>query len=284
MDTTITNNEEFTVSLSEIEYEGPLSVLLDMLKRSEKNIYEVSIIDIINQFEEYLLKRASLNLEEAGNFIVMASDFHLYKSRMLLPQDMNEETFNNKLKYEIIEQMLEFQKYKIMAEELDMLQNKVDDTIIDRKDSERVKLANTPKIDDGTSWQDIKLYDLIYAFAKVLFVPETDLAVLSGRGNFYIEDAINMINIKLTDSNAFPFTVLFKEGITRRELVTFFLAMLEMTREKYILLKQESRFQEIYIFKREDREEAIAKELSNENYNEESDNEKLTEKLNEDNK
>lgn len=248
------SNEEFIVSLSNIEYEGPLSVLLEMLKRSEKNIYEVSIIDIINQFEEYLLKRAFLSLEEAGDFIVIASDFHLYKSRMLLPQDMNEETFNNKLRYEIIEQMLEFQKYKIISEELDIMQTKAEDVIIDRKDGERVKFENPTKIDDGLNWQDIKLYDLVYAFAKVLFVPETDIAVLSGRDNFHIEDAINMINIKLTDTSHFPFTALFREGITKRELVTFFLAMLEMAREKYILLKQQARFKEIYILKREDKE------------------------------
>ena len=246
-------DEEFIVSLKDIEYEGPLSVLFEMLKRSEKNIYEVSLLNIIEQFSEYLRVRASLDLDTTGDFILMAADFHVYKSRMLLPEDMTEESFTQHLEYKIVEQMLEFQKYKISSEALEIMQEQ-EGFIVERKDIDRVKFKNEEysKDDNDLVWQDVKLYDLVYAFAKVLFVPEDNLAILSGAKNFHIDDAIEMVNLKIAESSMFPFISLFKNGITKRELVTFFLALLEMVKEKNILLKQDAKFQEIYIFKREE--------------------------------
>lgn len=249
------NYDEFKVSLSSIDYEGPLSLLFDMLKRSEKNIYEVSILEIIDQFIEYLKKQAALNLNYTGDFLLVASEFHLYKSKMLLPHDMDEDKFTDRLKFEIVEQMLEFQRYKIVSEELDKLQE-ISDSIFERKDTERLKFFQNNNYnnsdDNEIAWKDIKLYDLVYSFAKVQFVPETDLAVLSGMSNFHIDNAIDMIRIKLSENKVFPFIMLFKDGVTKRELVTFFLAILELAKEKEILLKQEMKFKEIYVFKREE--------------------------------
>ncbi|WP_300748114.1 segregation/condensation protein A [uncultured Brachyspira sp.] len=242
--------KEFTVSLSSIDYEGPLSLLFDMLKRSEKSIYEVSILEIIDQFIDYIKSQAALNLDSTGDFLVVASEFHLYKSRMLLPHDMDDDKFTDKLKFEIVEQMLEFQRYKIVSEELDRLQD-TSDTVFERKDTERVKFfKNNDSDDNEIAWKDIRLYDLVYAFTKVQFVPETDLAVLSGMSNFHIDNAIDMIRIKLSESAFFPFIMLFKDGVTKRQLVTFFLAILELVKEKEILLKQEMKFKDIYVFKR----------------------------------
>ncbi|ASJ20600.1 segregation and condensation protein A [Brachyspira hampsonii] len=252
--------KEFTVSLSSIDYEGPLSILFDMLKRSEKSIYEVSILEIIDQFVEYLKAQAALNLDSTGDFLVVASEFHLYKSKMLLPHDMDDDKFTDRLKFEIVEQMLEFQRYKMVSEELDKMQD-TSDSLFERKDTERVKFFKTVNADDNEiAWKDITLYDLVYAFTKVQFVPETDLAVLSGMSNFHIDNAIDMIRIKLSETAFFPFITLFKDGVTKRQLVTFFLAMLELVKEKEILLKQEMKFREIYVFKRDER--FISKENS----------------------
>ena len=260
--------KEFTVSLSSIDYEGPLSILFDMLKRSEKNIYEVSILEIIDQFVEYLKAQAALNLDSTGDFLVVASEFHLYKSKMLLPHDMDDDKFTDKLKFEIVEQMLEFQRYKMVSEELDKLQD-TSDTIFERKDTERVKFFKTVNTDDNeVAWKDITLYDLVYAFTKVQFVPETDLAVLSGMSNFHIDNAIDMIRIKLSETAFFPFITLFKDGVTKRQLVTFFLAMLELVKEKEILLKQEMKFREIYVFKRDEKFMPKAEEDKSDDYEE----------------
>ena len=258
-------NNEFKVSLSSIDYEGPLSILFDMLKRSEKNIYEVSILEIIDQFIEYLKEQAALNLDSTGEFLVVASDFHLYKSKMLLPHDMDDDKFTDRLKFEIVEQMLEFQRYKMVSEELDRLQE-YSDSIFERKDTERVKFFqnNSSNEDNEMAWKDVTLYDLVYAFTKVQFVPETDLAVLSGMSNFHIDNAIDMIRIKLAEEDVFPFIVLFKDGVTKRQLVTFFLAMLELVKEKEILLKQDIKFGDIYVLKRKDNNNEPNQDLNNE--------------------
>lgn len=256
-----TNNtlikEEFKVSLKAIDYEGPLSILFDMLKRSEKNIYEVSILEIIDQFIAYLYREATINLDSAGDFLVIASDFHLYKSRMLLPHDMNDDKFTDKLKFEIIEQMLEFQRYKLMAEELEVLED-MTDYAFERKDSDRIKFfqnnSTEEEEDNDVAWKDVSLYDLVYAFAKVQFTSEPELAVIANMNNFHIDNAIDMIKLKLSENNNFIFTELFKDGITKRQLVIFFLAILELVKEKVILLQQEAKFREIYIIKRENNE------------------------------
>lgn len=268
------SNNEFKVSLSSIDYEGPLSILFDMLKRSEKNIYEVSILEIIDQFIEYLKEQAALNLDSTGEFLVVASDFHLYKSRMLLPHDMDDDKFTDRLKFEIVEQMLEFQRYKMVSEELDRLQE-YSDSIFERKDTERVKFFqnNSNNEDNEMAWKDVTLYDLVYAFTKVQFVPETDLAVLSGMSNFHIDNAIDMIRIKLSEEDVFPFIVLFKDGVTKRQLVTFFLAMLELVKEKEILLKQDIKFGNIYVFKRKEEEEEDNNNNNNNKANQDLNNE-----------
>ena len=271
--------KEFTVSLSSIDYEGPLSILFDMLKRSEKNIYEVSILEIIDQFVEYLKAQAALNLDSTGDFLVVASEFHLYKSKMLLPHDIDDDKFTDRLKFEIVEQMLEFQRYKMVSEELDRLQE-ASDSIFERKDTERVKFFNNinSSDDNEVAWKDVTLYDLVYAFTKVQFVPETDLAVLSGMSNFHIDNAIDMIRIKLSETAFFPFIVLFKDGVTKRQLVTFFLAMLELVKEKEILLKQEMRFKEIYVFKKDERFMSKVEE-SSDGEEENNDAEEVSEKV-----
>ncbi|EKV55974.1 puttative segregation and condensation protein A [Brachyspira hampsonii 30446] len=280
-----TDYKEFTVSLSSIDYEGPLSILFDMLKRSEKSIYEVSILEIIDQFVEYLKAQAALNLDSTGDFLVVASEFHLYKSKMLLPHDMDDDKFTDRLKFEIVEQMLEFQRYKMVSEELDKMQD-TSDSIFERKDTERVKFFKTVNTDDNEiAWKDITLYDLVYAFTKVQFVPETDLAVLSGMSNFHIDNAIDMIRIKLSETAFFPFITLFKDGVTKRQLVTFFLAMLELVKEKEILLKQEMKFREIYVFKRDEsfmhqNNEDSSKEENN-NAKESANNKESVEEVNE---
>lgn len=241
------DNKIFSVSLSALDYEGPLSVLLDMIKRSEKNIYEVSVSEIVDQFNEYV-KKIEIDLEGTGDFIVVASEFHYYKSKMLIPRDYEDTEESEHLHYSLVAQLLEFQKFKMASESL-MDMQELDNSIIERKDTKRYKLSKNDKDEtDESLWEDVRLYDLVYAFSRVMFTGEEELAVFSNRAMLHIDGAIELIRVKLADKKQFPFTELFFEGITKRELVTFFLAILEMVKEKDIKLLQEKRFRDIYIF------------------------------------
>ena len=140
--------------------------------------------------------------------------------------------FTDRLKFEIVEQMLEFQRYKIVSEELDKLQE-ISDSIFERKDTERVNFFQNNNSDDNEiAWKDIKLYDLVYSFAKIQFVPETDLAVLSGMSNFHIDNAIDMIRIKLSENKIFPFIMLFKDGVTKKRISDFLFSNIRTYKRK----------------------------------------------------
>lgn len=240
-------DENFTVSLDHIQYEGPLSILLEMIKRSEKDIYEISLTDIIHQFTEYLNSYKATTLEERGEFIIRASEFHLYKSKMLIPREFSSDDQPLHLHFEIVEQLLEFQKFKIASETLEDMQSD-DYSIIERKDKIRYNITNKKPQAEEDYWEDVKLYDLVYSFAKIFFSAEEELAIFANRSPLNIEDAISMVRLKLTDNSKFLFVELFADGTTKRELVTFFLAILEMVKENSISIKQDSRFKEIYIF------------------------------------
>ncbi len=240
-------DENFVVSLNDIEYEGPLSILLEMIKRSEKNIYEISLTDIISQFSNYIKEYQNYTLDTASDFIIRASEFHLYKSKMLIPKDFVPDGQTEHLHFELVQQLLEFQKFKIASQSLDNMQD-IENSIIERKDKQRYTHDKDKYNGDEEYWEDVKLYDLVYSFAKIFFTPEDELAVFSNRATLYLEDAINMIKLKLKDNKNFSFVELFSEGITKRELVTFFLAILEMVKENIIKLRQDKRFKEIHIF------------------------------------
>ncbi len=241
-------DENFTVSLNDIQYQGPLSILLEMIKRSEKNIYEISLTEIIEQFTKYLNSYEATTLEERGDFIIKASEFHLYKSKMLIPKDFTSDDQPLHLHFEIVEQLLEFQKFKIASDTLEDMQSN-DYSVIERKDKSRYNVQNKKdRTEEEDYWEDVKLYDLVYSFAKIFFSAEEELAIFSHRSPLNIEDAMGMVRLKLTDNSKFLFVDLFSEGITKRELVTFFLAILEMVKENSISIKQDSRFKDIYIF------------------------------------
>lgn len=240
-------DENFIVSLNDIEYEGPLSILLDMIKRSEKSIYEISLTDIIAQFSDYIKQYENYSLDTASEFIVKASEFHLYKSKMLIPRDFDSDGQTEHLHFELVQQLLEFQKFKIASEDLDFMQG-IENSIIERKEKQRYTNDNNNDSNDDDYWEDVKLYDLVYSFAKIFFTAEEELAIFSNKATLYLEDAINMIKLKLQDNKNFQFVELFSEGVTKRELVTFFLAILEMVKENIIKLRQDKRFKEIYIF------------------------------------
>ncbi len=242
-------DENFTVSLNDIQYEGPLSILLDMIKRSEKNIYEISLTDIIEQFTDYIKNYEATTLEERGDFIIKASEFHLYKSKMLIPRDFTTDDQPLHLHFELVEQLLEFQKFKIASDTLEDMQSS-DYSIIERKDNKPRynSIQNKKDQPEEDYWEDVKLYDLVYSFAKIFFSAEEELTIFSNRSPLNIEDAIDMVKLKLTDNSKFLFVDLFTQGITKRELVTFFLAILELVKENSIRLKQDTRFNDIYIF------------------------------------
>lgn len=226
-------------------FEGSMLELASMIRGAKKNIYEIFILQIIEQFITYIKSLEAINLEDSGSFINFASELLLIKSRLLLPHDSDANPDERKeLTQRVVEQILEFEEIKMSAETLETLQD-FETHIVERKDKQRLLPLEEKEEEDG--WKEVELYDLISAFARLVYiVDETELSAME-MNRFTIEDAVTMIQVKLKDRGQFDFIELFEERTSRKELVTFFIAILELVRNTEIVLKQQSYFESIFI-------------------------------------
>lgn len=240
---------KLTLNVEGKTFQGELSELVGMVRNAEQNIYEIFIFQIIEQYIAYLKERQKVDLENAGSVILSIANLMYIKSRLLLPYDKDSNLAERKeLTEKVVEQILDFERYKMSAEVLENLQD-FENHIIERKDKQRVlPFREEQNPEDG--WKEVKLYDLISAFARLVFVvDDTEMAVLD-RNPFTVEEAMTLISTKLKDTESFDFIELFEEQTTKRELVVFLISILEMVKAHTIILKQQEYFGTIYIFRR----------------------------------
>lgn len=234
--------EEYKVEL-EI-FEGPLDLLLYLIKRDEVDIYNIPIETITTQYMEYLEVLRMLDLNIAGEFLVMAATLMMIKSRMLLPVDerpeMEEEEEDPR--WDLVRQLVEYKKFKDAAARLqdrEAFQENVfslgKETVVLEPD------------EPGLALQDVSLFDLIAAFKNVLkrARPETVTDVFGER--FTVADKIETILAQVKRGERLLFNALFPEQATRSEIACTFLALLELIRLRQIRASQDEQFGEIVI-------------------------------------
>lgn len=237
--------EEYKVKLE--VFEGPLDLLLYLIKRDEVDIYDISIERITKQYLEYMEAFQVLNIDVAGEFIVMAANLLYIKSRTLLPRDMQmaeEDAEEDDPRWELIRQLIEYKKFKEAA---GMLRNReaMQDHLFPR-------FPVVPELGpaDNLLVEEVGIFDLINAFQKILKrldknKPE-DLREIFEE-NFTVGDKIEYL-LKVTSQGVpLRFEECFAESSSRAEIVVTFLAMLELIRLKQIRVRQENSFSEIWI-------------------------------------
>jgi segregation and condensation protein A len=226
-------------------FEGPLDLLLYLVKKEEVDIYEVNLTKIATQFIEYIEVMRELDLDIAGEFLVMASTLMYIKSRELLPKDqqvqVEEEEEGDDPRWELIRQLVEYKKFKDAASQLqsrELEQENVYARIPGRVDFEP----------EAPVRPDVSVFDLINAVNVILKrFGERD----KGRDVFAdqwtvsekIEHLINLSKSKPT----MRFSELFAESTSRTEVVVTFLALLELIRMKQLRILQPEPFAEIEI-------------------------------------
>ena len=220
-------------------FEGPLDLLLYLVKQQEVDIYEVSLERITQQYLEFIEAFKALDLEIAGEFLVMASNLLYIKSRSLLPVDQQppeEEAEDDDPRWELIRQLVEYKKFKEAAAHLgerEALQNSVFSRMSDSAEP-------PPERPLG----EVSIFDLINAFNSVLkrlANKSEDLREIFEE-NFTVGDKIELI-MKLTASGvALKFEELFAGAASRAEVVVTFLALLELVRLKQLRCKQDGPF------------------------------------------
>ena len=222
-------------------FEGPLDLLLYLIKRDEIDIYDIPIEHITKQYLGYLDAFKVLNLDVAGEFVVMAATLIYIKSRSLLPvhqQPPEEGAEEEDPRWELVRQLLEYKKFKDAAAHLGE-REALQDSIFSR-------VPETPEFQGERPIAEVSIFDLINAFQKILKrVNKTEDLREIFEENFTVSDKIDFV-LKMTVTGiALRFSELFATAASRTEIVVTFLALLELIRLKQIRISQSEPFAEI---------------------------------------
>lgn len=239
------NEAESPYNIKLEAFEGPLDLLLHLIKKNELDIYDIPISTISRQYLEYIKLMKELNLEIAGEFLVMAATLIQIKSKLLLPPTEDEETAEEEAedpRAELIRRLLEYQKFKDAAALLENMTVLGRDTFA--RDFVAPELQAFQPEDEAL---EVGLYELIEAFQRVLAkVPVESFHEVAAE-SLSIADRISEILALLQGQDAVPFDDLFNEPISRECIIITFLSILELCRLKMVRVVQNSRCGAIWI-------------------------------------
>jgi len=220
-------------------FEGPFDLLLHLIKEHKIDIYDIPISLITSQYLEYIEIMKELNLEIAGDFLVMAATLIQIKSRMLLPPDEEAPSEDQEdPRRQLVQRLLEYQRYKEAA--LDFR----------TKEDEWLKVFRREPLSDEDEGElylfDLSLFDLLDAFRKILDKAPSEIASIT-KETLTVKNRMSMIMEIIEEHEAVRFEDLFKEGITKIHLIVTFLALLELIRLGLARAYQEREFGNIWV-------------------------------------
>ncbi len=226
-------------------FEGPLDLLLHLIKKEELSISDISITRITEQYLEYLNLMELLDLDIAGDFLVMAATLMHIKSKMLLPPDPEGiETDEEDPRSELVRRLLQYKAFKEAAERLKENEEK-QSGIFGRVGVEpEISQADIPIA-------DITLFELLEAFNKVLKSIPVERYHEVVRDEYTVAEKVHEIFHELARTPRIFFSKLFNRARSKVEAITVFLAILELIRLKEVLARQDEQFGEIEISRNE---------------------------------
>ncbi len=228
------------------QFEGPLDLLLFFIKRDELNIYDIPISKITNEFLEYVNLIKILDLEIAGDFILMASTLMHIKVRMLLPRELDEKGDEIDPRAELIQALLEYKKYKEMSEELSFFESSQRKVNFRGNFSEDEKIA-PPEYE--TLLRNVSIFDLAKAFKKALDSIKPEVFHEIKKINITIDEQISYILNKLDEMKELHFLSLIDGMNEKLRIVITFIALLEITKMGMIGIKESPNFNDFVLFK-----------------------------------
>ena len=228
------------------EFEGPLDLLLHLIKEDNIDIYDISIDKITKDYLDYINKMEELNINVASSYLVMASELMEIKSKSLLPSNKKEEVSENEeevSRERLISKLIEYKKYKEITSSFKELESLRKEIYI--KSPENIKNYIDEKI---TNDNDISVNDLIKAFSLFLERKKLEKPLNTKITNkeYSVKERKSSIRNILKERKKLEFTELFNE-YNKSFIVVTFLSILEMTKDNEIDLKQEDNFSKIYI-------------------------------------
>lgn len=226
-------------------FEGPLDLLLFLIKQEEVSIYDIPIARITAQYLDYVNAMQELDIAVAGEFLVMAATLIQIKSQMLLPRDpsLPEEEIDDPRK-ELVYQLLEHQKFKAAA------------NVLHQRAVMEAGVFTRAEMESDSSNPEISatVFQLFEVFREVLNRKKALTEIEIAREEISMAEKISEIKTRLKKSGEVKVREVFEQAKSKRECVIIFLAILELVKELRIRLKQKKTFGEIVITEREIKE------------------------------
>ena len=228
-------------------FDGPLDLLLHLIKEQDIDIYDIKIEEITKQYLDYIKKMKDLNLSVASEYLVMASELIEMKSKMLLPKkEKQEDEYEEDPREVLIKRLLAYKKYKEVTSEFKNLELTRKSVFTKEPDN----LSRYAKEEDIN--EDLGVDDLINAFNILMMKKELDkpLATKITKKELSVSEKVKKIKDILKVKKKMNFEEVF-EVQSKEEVIISFLSILEMVKKKEILLTQEGNFKSIIISLRE---------------------------------
>lgn len=219
------------------DFEGPLDLLLHLVSKYQMDIYEVPLIEVIEQYLAYLTTLQAMRLEVAGEYMLMASQLTLIKSRRLLPKIAEQAADEEDLEQDLLSQIEEYRKFKLLGEKMAL------------QHEERAQYFSKPKTelvyDDAELVHDKTTIDLFLAFSKLLTKKKEEFRqnhTTIVRDEYKIEDLMNEVRRLCQPGKRILLQDIFEEAKDVNELITVFLATLELIKVQEVAALQEEPF------------------------------------------
>ncbi|MFC1704246.1 segregation and condensation protein A [Candidatus Omnitrophota bacterium] len=223
-------------------FEGPLDLLLYLIKKSEVNIYDIPIAKVTEQYLQYIELMKLLDLDIIGDFLVMAATLIQIKSRMLLPQEQEQEEEEEDPRAELVKRLLEYQKYKEVATQLREKETAQKELFIRPRDESDKKEYQEKEV-----YFEASLFDLISAFSNALKDVPKEAFYQIVKDEYTVDEKIHDLLHMLLLKPEVDIVDLFRKSKSKFEIIAYFLGILELIRLKEIIVVQKQLFGDIKI-------------------------------------
>lgn len=224
------------------QFEGPLDLLIFLIRKNEVNIYDIPVARITEQYLEYLQYATRVDLDTLTDFYVMAATLLHIKSRMLLPisGEGDDEEYDDPRK-ELVEKLIEYQRYRKLSDLMGEREEELEYEL-ERRSSQ----PSLPFEDDDGVWEQLDVWELLKTFSRIVSNISSDRLV-SLYEEVTVNEKLTLIEELLERSGEFMFTDLIRHEDSIMEFVCAFIAILESARQRTIKIMQNRMFGDIRI-------------------------------------
>ncbi len=220
-------------------FEGPLDLLLHLIKKDDLNIYDIPISHLLEQYTQYIELAKELDIDLAGEFLEMAAELAYIKSKMLLPEPQEEEEEGPDPRAELMKRLLEYQRFKMAGQSL-LSRPLLGQDVFSRTPEESEEEAQEV-------WVEADTLSLVSAFHDILKrLPQEKVHEISHSRMGVAERILELTDL-LRGKDRVSFEDLFQGGKSRSDLVVTFLAILEMAKQRLLRIAQEKVFCKIVV-------------------------------------